>query len=242
VDAMEPVPSAPTSIEVCEDDNRVAYERLTLLAPGSEHVLVTELSASVPRGTRVLIGGPNDAAKIALFRATVGIWDTGHGRVVRPGLEHILFLPQRPYLPPGTLRELLLPPGRENVGDEEIGSLLGRLGLDAALERTGGLDVERDWDDALSLGEQQLFSVARVVLAVPRFVFLDRLGAALAPEQVEGILSLLSARSITYLTLGNDAEALAKYDAVLELANDGSWTWKPVEARREGTASGGGGS
>jgi len=239
VDAVDQVPSPPApSIEVREDDTRVAYERLTLLAPRSEHVLVTELSASVPRGTRVLIAGPNDPAKVALFRATVGIWDNGHGRIVRPGLEHILFLPERPYLPPGTLREVLLPAGRGNVGDEEIGSLLGRLGLDAALERMGGLDVERDWDDALSLGEQQLFSVARIVLAAPRFVFLDRLHAALEPERVERILRLLSARSITYLTLGNGAEALADYDAVLELANDGSWTWKPVEARREGTASG----
>src|SRR5262249_14183260 len=156
----------------------------------------------------------------------------------RPGLEHILFLPERPYLPPGTLREVLLPPGREHVGEEEIRGLLARLGLDAVLERAGGLDVERDWDDALSLGEQQLFSVARVVLAAPHFVFLDRLRAALESSQVEGILKLFSARSITYLTLGNGTEAPDDYDAVLELANDGSWTWKSVEARREGTAGG----
>ncbi len=111
------------------------------------------------------------------------------------------------------------------------------LGLDAVLEGTAGLDVERDWDDALSLGEQHLLSVARVVLAAPHFVFLDRLRSALEPARFEGILKLFSTRSITYLTIGNGRAALDDYDVVLEIANDGSWTQTSVNAGREGTAS-----
>jgi len=237
-DAMEQVQSpAAASIDVGEDEARVAYERLTLLVPGSDHVLVRELSVSVPRGTRLLIVGPNEAAKVALFRATAGIWESGRGRIVRPGLDAILFLPERPYLPPGTLRDVLVRTGREDIGDEQIASSLHGLGLESVLERTGGLDVERDWDDALSLGEQQLLSVARVVLATPRFVFLERPRTALGSEQVDRILSLLSERSITYLTLGDGGDGLDDYDAVLELAGDGGWTWKAVEAGREGVAN-----
>ncbi len=236
-DAMEQVPSpAAASIDVGEDEARVAYERLTLLVPGSDHVLVRELSVSVPRGTRLLIVGPNEAAKVALFRATAGIWESGRGRIVRPGLDAILFLPERPYLPPGTLREVLVRTGREDIGDEQIASSLHGLGLESVLERMGGLDVERDWDDALSLGEQQLLSVARVVLATPRFAFLERPRTALGSEQVDRILSLLSERSITYLTLGDGGDGLDDYDAVLELAGDGGWTWKAVEAGRAGVA------
>ena len=236
-DAMEQVPSpAAASIDVGEDEARVAYERLTLLVPGSDHVLVRELSVSVPRGTRLLIVGPNEAAKVALFRATAGIWESGRGRIVRPGLDAILFLPERPYLPPGTLREVLVRTGREDIGDEQIASSLHGLGLESVLERMGGLDVERDWDDALSLGEQQLLSVARVVLATPRFAFLERPRTALGSEQVDRILSLLSERSITYLTLGDGSDGLDDYDAVLELAGDGGWTWKAVEAGRAGVA------
>jgi putative ATP-binding cassette transporter len=231
VDAMERVPSpAAGSIEVREDETRVAYERLTLVAPGNNHALVTELSVSASRGTRLLIVGPNEAAKVALFRATAGIWESGRGRIVRPGAERILFLPERPYLPPGTLREVLLGTGQEKIDDEEIRGLLHELGLDAALEGTAGLDVERDWDDALSLGEQHLLSLARVILAAPHFVFLDRLRSAVEPARFDGVLELLSARSITYLTLGNGNDALDDYDAVLEIANDGSWTWKSVNA------------
>src|SRR2546428_9684084 len=173
-EAMEHVGSpAAAHIDVHEDETRVAYERLTLRSPGNDDVLVRELSVSVPRGTRVLIVGPNDAAKVAWCRATAGIWENGRGRIVRPGLDAILFLPERPYLPPGTLRDVLVRTGRADIGDEQIATLLHGLGLESVLERTGGLDVERDWDDALSLGEQQLLSVARVVLATPRFASLD---------------------------------------------------------------------
>src|SRR5439155_17234963 len=143
-------------------------------------VLVRGASVSVPGGTRVLIAGPNDTAKVALFRASAGIWEHGSGRIVRPGLDAILFLPERPYLPPGTLRDVLVRTGREGViGDEQTATLLHVLGLEPVLERTGGLDVERDWDDVLSLAEQQLLSVARVVLAAPRFAFLERPRTAL---------------------------------------------------------------
>ena len=235
-DAMEQgLSPAAAPIDVREDEAHVAYERLTLLSPGSDHVLLRDLSVSVPHGTRVLIVGPNDAAKVALFRATAGIWENGSGRIVRPGLDGILFLPERPYLSPGTLRDVLV---REGViGDEQIATVLHGLGLEPVLERTGGLDVERDWDDVLSLGEQQLFSVARVVLAAPRFAFLERPRTALGSEQTDRILSLLWERSITYLTLGDGGDSLGDYDAVLELAGDGGWTWKSVEAGREGVGT-----
>jgi putative ATP-binding cassette transporter len=237
VDAMENVPSPAAGIEVREDEARVAYEGLTLVAPGNKHALVTELSVSVPRGTRLLITGPNEAAKVALFRATAGIWDSGRGRIVRPGAEHILFLPERPYLPPGTLRQVL-ETGQTMISDEEVRGLLYQLGLDAVLEGTAGLDLERDWDDALSLGEQHLLSVARVVLAAPHFVFLDRLRATLEPARFEGVLKLFSTRSITYLTIGNGSDALDDYDVVLEIGNDGSWAQRSVNAGSERAASG----
>lgn len=140
----------------------------------------------------------------------------------------MLFLPERPYLPPGTLRDALLPPGRERaIGDEQIATLLRDLHVDGILERVGGLDVERDWDDVLSLTEQKLLSVARVVLVAPIFVFLERPRASLGAEQADRIMKLFRERSITYLTLGDGDERLSAHDFVLELANDGDWTLQP---------------
>jgi len=140
-------------IDARGDEARVAYEGLTLLAAGNAHVLVRELSATIPRGTRVLITGSNEVAKAALFRATAGLWENGRGRIVRPGGDDIQFLPERPYLPPGTLREGLVRMGRADVEHERIVAVLRELDLDGAVERAGGPDVERDWDDTLPLGE-----------------------------------------------------------------------------------------
>lgn len=213
-----------SAIEVSEEGGRVAYERLTLRSPQDGRILVKELSISVPHRTRVLIIGPNETAMAALFRATAGIWNAGEGRIIRPNLDQILFLPERPYLPPGTLRELLLRSGQEHmVPDDQILTALSALDLDPVLARAGGLDVGQDWDDMLSLGEQRLIVFTRVLFAAPEFVFLDRLDMTLNPAQIERCLKMLSERSITYVTLGNGVDRADHYDAVLELAADGGW-------------------
>jgi putative ATP-binding cassette transporter len=230
VDALEGVrPAGTGSLEIREDAARVAYEDVTLRALRDDHVLVRDLSVSIARGTNVLIAGPNDAAQAALFRATAGIWEHASGRIIRPGLDAILFLPERPYVPPGTLREALLPAGREHaIDDEQIAGVLRALHVDGALERVGGLSVERDWDDALSVTEQKLLSVARVILAAPGFVFLERPRATLGAEQADRVMTLLRDRSITYLTLGDGGDRLEDHNAVLELAEDGGWNWKAL--------------
>jgi hypothetical protein len=97
------------------------------------------------------------------------------GRIRLPESEQIMFVAERPYLPPGTLREALLRTGREiDPPDERILEVLASLGLAPVIERVGGLDVERDWDDLLALGEQQRVVIARLVLAEPRFGVLHR--------------------------------------------------------------------
>ena len=131
---------------------------------------------------------------------------------------------------------MLVSTERGDSGDAEIARVLHALGLETVLERAGGLDVERDWDDVLSLAEQHMLSVARVVLAAPRFAFLERPRTAVGSEHVGRILSLLTERSITYLTLGDGGDAVDDYDAVLELAGDGPWTWKSIDAAPRGAA------
>ena len=227
-------------IEVRQEDGRVAYERLTLRSADDAHVLVSDLSVSIPHGTNALITGPNDAAKVALFRATAEMWEHGNGRIVRPGLDAILFLPERPYLFPGTLREVLRPTGQERaIAEDQMVTVLRGLGLDGVLLRIGGLDVEREWAASVSLGEQQLLSVARVILAAPRFVFLERPRATLGASQADRVMGLLRERSITCLTLGDGDDRLADYDAILELADGGAWTWKALDARAKGVGPAG---
>jgi vitamin B12/bleomycin/antimicrobial peptide transport system ATP-binding/permease protein len=220
-------PSARTAVAVVEADGRIAYEGLTLFSPEGGHEVLKNLTADIPRGTRTLVVGPNEGARIALFRATAGIWPAGVGTLVRPPLDAILFLPQRPYLPPGTLRHLLLRTGQEQViTDDQITTALRDAGLDSVQARVGGLDSEHDWSAILSLGEQQLLALTRVTFARPAFAMLDRVNAALKPAQVRQALRRLDENSITYITLAEDAESVELYDAVLEIDADGGWSWR----------------
>ncbi|BBA33108.1 ABC transporter, permease family protein [Methylocaldum marinum] len=226
-------PVVPAAIEVCENDGLLAYERLTLRSPEDGHIVVKDLSVSVQAGTRLLVSGENDIARVALFKATAGLWEMGDGRIIRPELDQIMFLPERPYLPPGTLRELLVRTGQELVIDESrIRAVLGAFDLEPVLARAGGLDMEHDWGSIMSLAEQQLIAVSRLVIAAPKFVFLDRIDTALSIEQVHKVLDVLNANGIAYINLGGIQDGLQYYDAVLEFAADGEWTWKALGPER----------
>jgi putative ATP-binding cassette transporter len=215
-------------IETVEDRDRVAYERLTLRPSRDDGPLLADVSLSIPRGTRVLVTGPDEAARVALFRATAGIWSHGEGRIIRPPLDAILFLPQQPYLGPGTLRQLLIRTGREReTSDERILAALHDAGLDSVVRRAGGLDTEHDWPAILSLGEQQQLGVIRLILARPSFALLDRVSTALGPAMLERTLRRLTASSITYINFDQAAgtEPVELYDAVLQIDANGTWNW-----------------
>jgi putative ATP-binding cassette transporter len=215
------------AIEICNDCEHVAFNGLTLKSPRSGRDLVKALSLSVPRGKRLLIIAPNESAKTALFRATAGLWDAGTGRIQRPKDRALMFLPERPYLPPGTLRQLVTPSDANgSFTDERILSTLQALKLEPALVRAGGLDQECNWNELLSLGEQQLLAFARVILAEPAFVMLDHPTRALSECQIDELLAMLRDRGMTYITLGDDEDDPKAYDDVLLVAQDGTWRWQ----------------
>ena len=208
-------------------DGHIGYEGLTLLSHEGDRELLKNLNVEIPHGTRLLVVGPNEDAKVALFRATAGIWPAGSGKVVRPGLDDLVFLPQRPYLPPGTLRELLV--GNDHgISDDQITTILRDVGLGAIPMRAGGLDTEHDWPDILSLGEQQLLALTRLTIARPAFIFLDRAATSLKPAQVRDALRRFNEKAVGYIAFAEDVESVELYDAVLEINSDGAWTWNRI--------------
>jgi vitamin B12/bleomycin/antimicrobial peptide transport system ATP-binding/permease protein len=236
-EAMENArPPVIPEIETCETCGVLAFEGVTLRSRRRNRVLVDRLNLTIPMGTRVLIRTQSDSTKHVLFRATADLWDKGEGRILRPGIDDIMFVPERPYLPPGTLRETLLHTGQEKlVSDEQILATLNSLNLESVLRRIGGLDIERKWSDLLSLAEQQLIAFARVLIASPGFVFLDQPSRALSVLQVNELLKRLREHNITYLTLGDDDDT-SYYDQLLDIAEDGTWKVTPLHTAAE-TAS-----
>jgi putative ATP-binding cassette transporter len=217
-------------IEMEESGDELEYQQLSLRSPHDGRVLVANLSARLAVGTRTLVSGDGEAS-IALFRATAGLWDAGEGRIVRPSSEEILLLTERPYLPPGTLRQALAGTGRgQDPADARILDVLRNLGLERALEKVGGLDVERDWHELLSLGEQQMLSFARVALAAPRYAVLDRPETVLGAEAVGLALDFLARRAITLVTFASDPALADRHDLRLSLTGDGAWRMEPLRA------------
>ncbi len=229
-----------------KDDNAVAYNNLTLHSPHSDRVLIKDLTFQIPYGRRLLVLGSDNTARTGLFFATAGLWDVKEGEIIRPRLDHILFLPESPYLPPGTLRELLMRPWPEEEGigeaslktmlvaEERIMEVLRTLDIDGLVGRFNGLDHRQHWENLLTLTEQQLLVIARVLLCEPRFVFMDKPSTTLSPEQVDWILGIFTQHSISYVVF-EDAEIPANgenYDAVLELKSNATWSTTPVRDGR----------
>ena len=129
-------------------------------------------------------------------------------------------MPARPYLVPGTLRDLL---SVDSSGGED---LLGDFGIEGVAARAGGLDVERDWVNLLGLSEQQLLVLSRVALARPEFAFLFRIDTTLRAAETIRALRALKARSITCVTFSDSDTLRDEHDCVLRLDGSGSWTMK----------------
>jgi vitamin B12/bleomycin/antimicrobial peptide transport system ATP-binding/permease protein len=202
----------------------LSLEKITLQTPDYQRTLIQELSIQLTPGQGLLIKGPSGCGKSSLLRSIVGLWDAGSGTISRPPLEKMLFLPQRPYMVLGNLRNQLLYPKVEmTVADEELRQILSQVNLPDLEQRHGGFDTEQNWGEVLSLGEQQRLIFARLLLNKPGYAILDEATSALDPQNEQKLYQQLQASGMTFLSVGH-RESLSDYhQSVLEFAADGSW-------------------
>lgn len=154
--------------------------------------LIADLDAELPAGSNVLVSGPSGIGKSTLFRALAGIWPFGSGQVCLPAGARALFLPQRPYLPLGSLREVVsYPAGSAGFDDAAVGAALADCGLAHLAQE---LDTVQRWSQRLSPGEQQRLAFARVLLNRPDWVFLDEATSALDEDMEQRLYALLRER------------------------------------------------
>jgi putative ATP-binding cassette transporter len=185
------------------------------LPNGQEIVRLSGLS--IRPGERVLVTGPSGAGKTSLFRALGGVWPFGSGRIRVPKGASVLVLPQRPYLPLGTLRGALAYPGTaEDFAPEEIEEALDAVGLGALKSE---LDETAYWADKLSGGEQQRLSIARALLQKPKWLFLDEATAALDEDSEAELYRLLIERlpDSAIVSIGHRSSLVEVHERFLEL-------------------------
>jgi putative ATP-binding cassette transporter len=168
----------------------------TLALPGRDgvpgRVILSGQSLELRPGQKVVLTGASGSGKSTLFRLLAGIWPFGHARVQVPEGAKLMFLPQKAYIPIGSLRDAVTYPAPGDVyRDDEVRSVLVDVGLARLAEH---LDEERNWSLALSGGEQQRLAVARAILHRPDWLFLDEATSALDEAGERGIYELLRQR------------------------------------------------
>ena len=175
----------------------LTVEHLALSLPQGTPLL-SDTSLRLTPGENVLITGPSGSGKSTLFRALAGIWPYWKGRIVLPKGARLLFLPQKPYLPIGTLKNAIAYPMQSDaLSDAEAGEALASTGL---AHFAADLAREENWAQVLSGGEQQRVAFARALINKPEWLFLDEASAAL-PEQAQADLYALLRERLPQTTL-----------------------------------------
>jgi putative ATP-binding cassette transporter len=187
---------------------------------------------SLRPGERTLLTGPSGSGKSTLFRAIAGIWPFGEGEVLVPEGQTMMLLPQRPYIPIGTLRDAVTYPGKIDAYDDaSIMEALRAVRLPQLLER---LDEERTWGQTLSLGEQQRLAVARALLAKPDWLFLDEATAALDEPTEAEIYRIIKEKlpDTTVVSIGHRSTLAAFHDRRIDMKRAESGLSTPVDMRQ----------
>jgi putative ATP-binding cassette transporter len=204
---------------VAGDPGKFSIDELEIASPAGATMLA-ERKVEIKAGERVLIVGESGTGKTLLFRALAGLWPWGAGRVAHPGGEELLYMPRTPYLPPGTLREVLAYPSTtESFDTGAYPRALGRLNLERLVPM---LDVSQRWDRELGEEEQQTLALARVVLHAPPWVLMDEVLDSLDEDTHQRILDIfakdLERTGLIHIGRADASEHL--YSRVLHLVKD----------------------
>ena len=184
--------------------------------------LLENCNVNMPKGTKLLVTGVSGCGKSTLLRTLAGIWPYGQGQMAVGQGSRMLFLPQRPYLPLGSLRRALYYPLTAGGNDTALHSVLQKVGL---AEFASRLDEVDDWSRILSLGEQQRLAFARVLLVKPDWLFLDEATSALDEPREAELYEMLARElpDMSIVSVGHRSTLYAQHNQELKITTAGSW-------------------
>ena len=220
---------APQQETLHAGTNAIVVRHADLTPPGSSTPILRDLSLSVSEADRLLVVGPSGCGKTSLLRMISGLWAPSRGAVERPATGELLFIPQKPYMLLGSLREQLCYPTDESrFSDDQLRHVLEEVNLATLSSRYPDFDVKQDWPRILSLGEQQRLAFGRLLLNAPRFAVLDEATSALDVATEDHLYALLRQRELAVISIGHRPTLKDYHDTVLELSGDGGWRLLPA--------------
>ena len=226
---MEEVEDIESDVEhISHAGGSLTLDGLNVKLPDGR-VLAGNVDVDIAGGSAVLITGASGAGKSTMLRTIAGIWPYGDGRISMPEGEKALFLPQRPYLPLGSLRDAITYPLAAAPDDDAIRSALDQVGMGTFADKLDDID---EWSRILSLGEQQRIAFARVLLVKPQWVFLDEATSALDEPREKEMYELLRRElpDISIVSVGHRSTLFKRHDTELHLDGDGKWEFRPIMA------------
>ncbi|KAI7872482.1 ABC transporter transmembrane region 2-domain-containing protein [Spinellus fusiger] len=223
----------------------IRFDKVPIVAPaaGPEAVgelLVKELSLEICPGEHLLITGPNGVGKTAVARIIASLWPVFEGEVSKPSKEDIFYIPQRPYLSLGTLRDQLIYPHtlqdmkQSGRTDKDLEKILDAVHLSYIPSREGGWETEKEWKDVFSGGEKQRISMARLFYHHPKYAVLDECTSAVSAD-VEGLMYAHAKDiGITLLTISHRPSLLKYHKRFLTLTgNEGEWKMETIGTQEQ---------
>uniref|UniRef100_A0A4W4GGI3 ABC transporter domain-containing protein n=1 Tax=Electrophorus electricus TaxID=8005 RepID=A0A4W4GGI3_ELEEL len=233
LEAVEKMRLVPGSGEIVNADNIIRFEHIPLATPNGD-LLIHDLSFEVSSGTNVLVCGPNGCGKSSLFRVLGELWPLFGGRLTKPERGKLFYVPQRPYMTIGSLRDQVIYPDthedqrRKGTSDKVLKEYLDNVQLGHILDREGGWDSIQDWMDVLSGGEKQRMAMARLFYHKPQFAILDECTSAVSVDVEDYIYSHCRKVGITLFTVSHRKSLWKHHEYYLHMDGRGNYEFKPI--------------